>query len=455
MREATVDVINLDQITSGERYREDFGDLNELSQSIKDRGLIQPLAVKQQSGLRQLEDGYLLLAGGRRFAACKRAEVSRIPVRIYERDLSEYEIRAIELAENYYRKDLNWTEQVKLQREVHMLHQQIHGPRTTVPGEGWSTKDTGDLLGKSRSSVKQDLAIADAYEKAPQLFEKCKSKSDASKVLNSVKASMVQQELQKRAEKKVQSDPKKQNLIDSYIIGDFLDKSENLPKASIDFIEFDPPYGIDLKNSKRTEGPTTVAESYNEIDVNDYMKFIRKSLDQCYKVMSAHSWMILWFGPEPWFENIYQAIILAGIPAVVDTNEWIKSSRGLQTNRMVGIWNKEHGQSKRPEHNLANSYEMFYIIHKGRPALNKPGRSNVFTFKPVPPQQKTHPTERPIELMMELFQTFAASGHRYLIPCLGSGTSLLAGHQCGLTGFGYDLAEDFKKDFTVRVQENL
>jgi site-specific DNA-methyltransferase (adenine-specific) len=98
---------------------------------------------------------------------------------------------------------------------------------------------------------------------------------------------------------------------------------------------------------------------------------------------------------------------------------------------------------------------MFFIIHKGRPVLNKPGRSNVFTFKPVPPQKKTHPTERPIELMMELFQTFSAPGNRYLIPCLGSGTSLLAGHQCSMTGFGYDLAEEFKKDFIVRVQENL
>jgi len=57
--------------------------------------------------------------------------------------------------------------------------------------------------------------------------------------------------------------------------------------------------------------------------------------------------------------------------------------------------------------------------------------------------------------MMELFQTFAIPGARYCVPCLGSGTSLLAGHQCGMVGFGYDLAEEFKKDFTVRVQENL
>lgn len=449
MKEATVDIINRDQITTGDRYREDFGDLAELAQSIKERGLIQPLAVKQ------LDDGYLLLAGGRRFAACEEASVTQIPVRIYERDLSEYEDKAIELAENYYRKDLNWTEQVKLQRKVHLLHQEIHGPRTTVPGEGWSTKNTGDLLGKSQSSVKQDLALADAYQKAPQLFEKCKNKSDASKVLNNVKASMVQQELQKRAEEKVQSDPTKQGLIDSYIIGDFLEKSDRIPKASIDLIEFDPPYGIDLKRSKRTEGIKTVSEQYNEVDANDYLEFLTQSLNQCYKVMSPHSWMILWFGPEPWFEKIYEVIISAGKPTDLPLEEWIKSGKGLQTNRMVGIWNKEHGQSKRPEHNLANSYEMFFIINKGRPVLNKPGRSNVFTFKPVPPQNKTHPTERPIELMMELFRTFSASGSRYLIPCLGSGTSLLAGHQCGLTGFGYDLAEDFKKDFTVRIQENL
>lgn len=449
MAEVIVDVVSRDQIKSEERFREDLGDIAELAQSIRDRGLIQPLAVKKR------DNDYLLLAGGRRFAACEKAEVTQIPVRVYDGELSEYEVRAIELAENFYRKDLTWTEQVKLQREVHLLHQQIHGSRTTVPGEGWSTKDTGQLLGKSRSSVKQDLALADAYEKAPSLFEKCKNKSDANKVLDNVKASMIQQELQKRAEKKVQSDPKKQNLIDSYIIGDFFEKVQQVPKASIDFIEFDPPYGIDLKNSKRTGGVTEVAEYYNEIDATEYMTFISNALDHCYRIMSAHSWMILWFGPEPWFDNIYWNILHAGKPEDVKIDDWIKSKRGLQTNRMVGIWNKEYGQSKRPEHNLANSYEMFYIIHKGRPVLNKPGRSNMFTFKPVPPQKKTHPTERPIELMMELFQTFCAPRFRYVVPCLGSGVSLMAGHQCGMSGFGYDLAEEFKKDFVVRVQENL
>lgn len=448
MIDAVVDIINRDQISCGERFREDLGDISELTQSIRERGLIQPLAVKKR------DNDYLLLAGGRRFSACERAKVTKIPVRIYDRDLSEYEARAIELAENFYRKDLTWTEQVKLQREVHLLHQKIHGPRSTIPDEGWSTKDTSELLGKSRSSVKQDLALAEAYEKAPALFEKCKNKHDASKVLDNVRASMVQQELQKRAEEKIKSDPKKQNLINSYIIGDFFDKVKQIPNSSMDFIEFDPPYGIDLKKGKKAESTTEVADYYNEIEASKYMTFINTALAECHRVMSAHSWMILWFGPEPWFDSIYQAIIGAG-RGDMSLEDWIKSGKGLQTDRMVGIWNKEHGQSKQPDRHLANSYEMFFIIHKGRPVLNKPGRSNVFTFKPVPPQKKTHPTERPIELLMELFQTFSAPGNRYLIPCLGSGTSLLAGHQCSMTGFGYDLAEEFKKDFIVRVQENL
>jgi len=433
MADVQVGVINLTEITHGERYREDLGDISELAQSIKDRGIIQPLAVQKR------DSDYLLLAGGRRFAACQKAEITSVPVRIYGENLSDYEVRAIELAENFHRKDLTWTEQVQLQREVHLLHQKIHGTPTTTPGEGWSAKDTGQLLGKSRSAVNYDLALADAYEKAPALFEKCKNKHDASKVLNNVKASMIQQELQRRAEEKVKSDPTKQKLIDNYIIGDFFDKVKKVPKASIDFIEFDPPYGIDLKQSKKTDGVTGVSESYNEIEASEYMKFINSALAECSRVMSAHSWMVLWFGPEPWFHPIYEAIINAG----------------LSTNRMVGIWNKEHGQSKRPEHNLANAYEMFFVVHKGRPALNKPGRSNVFTYKPVPAQSKTHPTERPIELMMDIFQTFAAPSHRFMIPCLGSGVSLFAGHQCGMTGFGYDLAEDFKKSFILKVQENL
>ena len=138
-----------------------------------------------------------------------------------------------------------------------------------------------------------------------------------------------------------------------------------------------------------------------------------------YRVMAPHSWLICWFAPEPWFDIIYKAILKVG----------------FETTRMCGIWTKRTtGQNMAPSIRLSNSYEMFFYAWKGRPALNKAGRSNEFNFSPVPPNQKTHPTERPIELTTEMYDTFAFPGSRVLIPFLGSGNGCLRkSWQSGIT----------------------
>lgn len=450
MSKCTVAMIPLNQITLEERFREDLGEIDDLATSIKQRGIIQPMAVMKR------ENDYLLLAGGRRYAACEKAGIEEIPARIYEEELSEYEIRAIELAENFYRKDLTWEEEIKLKRKIHLLYQELYGARQRSESDGWSIKDTSELIGKTKDSVRKDLALAEAYEYAPSLFESCKNKHDATKVLNKVKESMVQDELKRRAVERVSSDPQKKKLVDNFIVGDFFHHIKKVPNASIDFVEFDPPYSIDLSKSKRTtDGGIEISKDYNEVPAEKYMNFISSALTECHRVMSANSWMILWFGPEPWFEDIYNAIISAGKPKNTPLEKWVKNKQGLLTNRMVGIWNKEYGQSKRPEHNLANAYEMFFIIHKGRPALNKPGRSNMFTYRPVPAQQKIHPTERPIELMMDLIDTFIPAGSRVVVPCLGSGKTLLAAYQQGMTAFGYELTEEYKRAFSLLVHQTL
>ena len=59
-------VAKLEEIIEGERGRQDYGDLEALKASIQNYGVIQSFSVQE------LEDGKLLLiAGGRRFRACK------------------------------------------------------------------------------------------------------------------------------------------------------------------------------------------------------------------------------------------------------------------------------------------------------------------------------------------------------------------------------------------------
>ena len=96
--------IPVKDIVFGERAREDYGSLKELSDSIEEVDLIHPIAVEK------LEEGkYLLLAGGRRFRVYESNGWEKIPCRIYE-GLTDRERKKIELEENDVRKRFTWAE---------------------------------------------------------------------------------------------------------------------------------------------------------------------------------------------------------------------------------------------------------------------------------------------------------------------------------------------------------
>ncbi len=427
-------IIPHDSIEVGERFRKDYGDVDELSNSIKKQGLIQPLAVTKNPNPDSVKP-YLLLAGGRRHKALELADFTDIPVRLFSRSMNELELRSIELAENLYRKDLEWTEQIALQRKIHDLQIEIHGEKFHKHDtEGWGLADTAELVGVSVSSVSKDVSLAKAVEAVPELFEDCGSKSDAAKILKQVGEQMMQAEMLKRAKTAPTASAKKA-LLDCYINEDFFTGVKNIPDKSINFVELDPPYAIDLHKAKRTENGNL--DAYNEVAAVEYLTFMRKVFDECYRTMTEHSFMIVWFAPEPWFEPMYQTIISAGFTA----------------NRLCGVWAKPSGQTKRPETNLANAYEMFFIARKGKPALAQQGRSNLFNFNPVAGQLKIHPTERPLELIQEILQTFCTPGSRVLVPFLGSGTTLLAASTLQMSGIGYEISKEYKDRYIIKVHK--
>ncbi|MBE9595045.1 MAG: ParB N-terminal domain-containing protein, partial [Proteobacteria bacterium] len=137
-----VAMIPLSSITIEDRARQEMGDLANLENNLKQSGLIQPLAVKSNN------DGtYRLLAGERRFTVLERNEVTEIPVRIYEEDLSELEMKIIEKSENFYRKDMEYYEMDSLTSEIHQMQQELHGVKAPGPGqEGWGMRDTAEMI---------------------------------------------------------------------------------------------------------------------------------------------------------------------------------------------------------------------------------------------------------------------------------------------------------------------
>ena len=436
-------IIPIEQIVVGERFREDYGDIVMLKESIKNEGIIQPLAVALIDG------SYNLLAGGRRFKACAELGITNIPVRIYDEELSELQMRSIELMENIIRKDLSWIEATKLKEEIHKLQTQIHGVKTrsdaaSGSGVGWSPTDTANLLGLSRTAMFKDLSMAEALKTFPVLKE-AKNKGEAEKMLSKLTSAMVATEMAERIQKKMGSTPldvQRNDLINAFMIGDFFEYVRKVPDGSVDIVEIDPPYSIgldDYKNKTATDGGEAT-KHYNEVPVDRYIPFLNHLFEESYRCMSENSWIICWFAQEPWFEHVYQAMRRVG----------------LVGSRIAGIWVKGHstGATLRPEYNLGNSYEPFFYMRKGNPTIARQGRGNVFNYKPIFPSNKVHPTERPIEMIQDLLQTLGFVGARVMVPFLGSGNTLLASANLGMQPFGYELSEEYKTDYILKVTSN-
>jgi ParB family transcriptional regulator, chromosome partitioning protein len=92
--------VPLEALVPSPQPRRRFENLEALAQSIREKGVLQPLLV------RPLGDGrYAIVAGERRYRAAKMAGLTEVPVRVL--DLSEKEARLLALVENLQREDLN------------------------------------------------------------------------------------------------------------------------------------------------------------------------------------------------------------------------------------------------------------------------------------------------------------------------------------------------------------
>ncbi|MCX5792865.1 MAG: ParB/RepB/Spo0J family partition protein [Elusimicrobia bacterium] len=124
----------------------DEAKLAELAESIKERGLIQPISVWKDSG----DDQYELLAGERRLRASKLAGLTEIDA-IVKKDLNDEQKLALSLIENIQREDLNSIDTALAYRQL-------------MDEFGVSQADIAHRVGKSRAAVSNVLRLLDLDE---------------------------------------------------------------------------------------------------------------------------------------------------------------------------------------------------------------------------------------------------------------------------------------------------
>jgi len=206
--------------------------LKELSQSIKEHGLLQPIVVIEK------EDGYLLIAGERRLRAHKLANIETVKAIIADADIDEIKLRELALLENIQRENLNAIELANSYAELIEVHDITHD-------------ELSSIVHKSRSQITNTMRLLalSKYAQEHLIFDKIS---------------------QGHAKTLVGLDEKKQKVIIDSIIGQ---------KLSVRDTE------IMVKNYKNTNVPSSTKKSIPNL-LNVYKKSFEKSIPFEHKVKS-------------------------------------------------------------------------------------------------------------------------------------------------------------------------
>ena len=135
-------MISLDKIDPNpEQPRTEFGDLSELTASIAEKGVLEPLLVKPSRDTGR----WMIIAGERRFRAARIAGLTEVPC--VEMDIDAGSVAEIALIENMQRKDLT-------------VWEEADGLLSLCERFGYTHEEVARKVGKSRSTVTEALSIA-------------------------------------------------------------------------------------------------------------------------------------------------------------------------------------------------------------------------------------------------------------------------------------------------------
>ena len=227
------------------RKKFDEENLQDLANSIKERGVIQPIIVRKSS---TENSKYEIIAGERRWISAQKAGLHEIPVVVTEAD----DLKSLEFAivENVQRNDLNPIEEAQ-------------GYKRLIDDFSYDQDKVSKFIGKSRSYITNSLRILTLPEDVVKLIEKQKLTTGHAKILVGLEnASFVANKIIERklsvrqAENFVRIFKSKKNKSS-------LNKDTNILALELS-ISNKIGLNVDIKNNKRNKGK--ISFEYKDLD---------------------------------------------------------------------------------------------------------------------------------------------------------------------------------------------
>jgi len=406
---------------ASKRVRKDFGSMEELIESIKKLGLIHPIVVDKTRD--DLGHEYLLIAGERRLTAALYLGWREIDASIRS-DLSLIKRKEIELEENARRKDLSWQEQIEALRQLDQLKRKIEGTRQ--PGEvskaGWTIHDTAKTVGASLGTVSQDIALAEALVRDEELRKKVSGmgKVEARKFV----------ERTKTARRMMRAVERKEIVLDtSLILGRAEEEIKRLEDNSIHLLLTDPPFAVqaitDVSHSSLTEG-SYYDQGTNVGEEEEFAEIYKILIPELSRVMIPGAHFYLFHGVD-WRDRLVR---------------WFRENSFI-VHPVPLVWYKGRGTMIPNPYHYVPSYEniLFGARSPQRRTLLKPMNNCLTGYPTMASQKRTHPLQKPKELLKMFIENSTVPGETVLDCFAGSGATLKAAREIGRKGIGFECDE--------------
>lgn len=371
------------------RQRKELTGIEELAKSIARTGLIHPITITRAGELK---------TGERRWSAIKSLGWTHINVQYLE-DMSEAELKLLELEENVRRVDLSWQDQCFAVEEYHKLRH-AEDPEWTVTATaealGLSRRETGEKLMVSKELAVGNTRVTEAprYTVARGIVAREAERKETS-------------QLEKLDEIITGEKPAKKEI--PLLNADFKKWNRSYDGIKFNFIHCDFPYGV--KADKHDQGAASSFGGYED-GPEVYRDLLNTLAESMSNVVAESAHLMFWFSMD-YYQETLDAL----------------RNMGWEVSPFPLVWHKSDNMGILPDPSRGprRIYETCLFGSRGDRKIIR-AVSNVVSS---PTTKLIHMSEKPVPVLTKFMEMFVDQFSIVLDPTCGSGNAVKAAEARG------------------------
>lgn len=401
-----VDSIYVDR---DKRQRRDLEKIEELAQSIRENGLINPILITKE---------HILVAGERRLTAHQHLGFDQITVQ-YVEELDQTQLHILELEENVQRVDLSWQDHTNAIAAYHAMRAEVE--------PDWSKSKTATALGITPTHLNRHLLVKKAIDEAvPEVLEspkfttaynfverreerrKTAAKRDLLADIGGGETVPAEPALEGSVEEPDGSpaEPTRPKRHAEIINASFIDWSQTVQTDPYNFIHVDFPYGVSAGNTKGQ----SAAKSYGGYDDRPevYQELCEAFVTNLDRFCAPSAHLMFWFSMD-YYQSTYDLLKTAGWRVDPFPLIWYKSDN-------TGIL----PDSKRGPRRV---YETAFFGSRGDRKIVRAVGNTAAAGTPGK-GEKIHMSHKAKPMLEHFFRMIVDESTRFLDPTCGSGEAV-------------------------------